>query len=282
MASKKKSSSPKSNAKVGRASPAKAKGPEAPLRFETDMPLDARGAIDIDGVYEPTFLSVMTGTVDLRARNEHRGGEPAPVAPVQAPPAAPPPAVTEAPAAAAPEEPARFTAVTMPSMNVELAPPPGMTPGVDNDIPAVLRDNKTPHAHQQVMWTGPLPNVSIDGLTRHGGPGIAHVMLSLPKGAHKLDLLGITLHPSIRNNLLLRQVFHSNNVPYYDPPHDMSLEGWNTSEANLWIPQGLVIREDQPVVLLLVNPRPERVIVFGAFTGMLERFVPIGPSVPGA
>lgn len=278
MASKKKSSSPKSNAKVGRASHAKAKGPEVPLTFEADMPLDARGAIDIDGVYEPTFLSVMTGTVDLRARNEHLGGEPAPAAAASAPT----PEVPVEAAAAAPEEPMRFTAVTLPNMNVELSPPPGMAPSVDNDMPAVLRDNKTPHAHQQGMWTGPLPNVPIDGLTRQGGPGIAHIVLSLPKGAHSLAVLGITLHPSIRNNLLLRQVFHGNNVPYYDAPQDMSLEGWNTSEANLWIPQGLVIRENQPVVLLLVNPRPERVMVFGAFTGMLERFVPLGTGPTGA
>ena len=274
MASKK-----KSNAKVGRAD-------KASKVFETDMPLDVKGVIGIEGVQESTFLSVLTGMVDLSARNEMMAEAPAarPAVADAAPPvaqAAPPVAPDVTPPAAPPEEPASpFKAVSMPSMNVELPPPPGAAPGTDG-LPAPLRDNKVPHAHQQVVWTGPLPNIQIEGLTRQGGPGIAHVALTIPKGAHSLSVLGITLHPSIRNNLLLRQVFHGpHGQPYYDTPQDMSLEGWNTSEANIWIPQGLVIRENQPVVLLLINPRPERVMVFGAFTGMMERFVPVGADAP--
>lgn len=266
MAAKKKTN----NAQVGRASKRSSakSGVEALTeKFEFDMPLDAQGEIYLDGVFEPTFTTVMKGVVDLRDVNTMAVPPPSVAEPAEVPVAAPP--APEAPPLA-PSEP-----VIMSSMNVELGPPPSDAPRISSTLMEKVLESKVPLAHVKEPWTGPLPNVLIDGLDHRGVPGVGHVTISLPKGATRMEIKAITLHPSIRNFLLLRQVFHRNNAPYYEEAHDMGLEGWNPSEANIWIPQNLVVSENQPVVLLLVNPRNSRVMIAGAVMGIIERFVPI-------
>ena len=264
MAAKKKTN----NAQVGRASKRSSakSGVEAlPEKFEFDMPLDAQGEIYLDGVFEPTFATVMKGVVDLRDVNTMMAP------PLPAPPAAAPAAASPTPEAPslAPSEP-----VVMSNMNVELGPPPSDAPRISSTLMEKVLESKVPLAHVKEPWTGPLPNVVIEGLD-HGVPGVGHVTISLPKGASRLEIKAITLHPTIRNSLLLRQVFHRNNVPYYEEAHDMGLEGWNPSEANIWIPQNLVVSENQPVVLLHDNPRNDRVMIVGAIMGKDERYLPI-------
>ena len=192
--------------------------------------------------------------------------------------AAPEPA--KAPASApAPRVPA---AVTSAESYVQEAPKPAFTvtlpapEGVSTPAIVAASGPNVQFSHTFGKYIAPMPAMKVPPRSE------VAIAIEVPDVYTTLYLKALYFHATVRSTLLLRKIICEGVNVWPEALFDMGMEGFTAADGNVWLPDNLVARPRQALVVVVYNPTPQTplITVGGGVLAEFERFAPVNVAAP--
>lgn len=185
--------------------------------------------------------------------------------------AAPEPAKAPAPHAAAPAvSPA--PEAPKPAFTVTLPAPEGVS------TPAIVAASgpNVQFSHTFGKYIAPMPAMKVPPRSE------VAIAIEAPDVYTTLYIKALYFHATVRATLLLRKIICEGVNVWPEALFDMGMEGFTAENGNVWLPDNLVARPRQALVVVVYNPTPGTplITVGGGVLAEFERLAPANVAAP--